>query len=149
MRTFKLNAIIRKVGFVKQDGCGVAQILVLMLMLPLLLLNSLCLSEFPRITMMKKDVIYGLKNHDWMPWHRILYGVAKRFQTLSNPQKIVADMSASGSVDLKQFQPSSEYAALKALCAESFLGNQLEAFNKFCINRSHGMEKKWRFSRVG
>ena len=97
MGTFKLNAIIRKAGFVKQDGYGVAEILALMIMLPLLLLNSvhsLYRSEFQTITTMKKDAIYRLKNHERMPWRRILYGVAKRFQTLTNPQKVVADTSA-------------------------------------------------------
>ena len=52
MGTFKLNAIIRKAGFVKQDGYGVAEILALMIMLPLLLLNSvhsLYRGEFQKI----------------------------------------------------------------------------------------------------
>ncbi len=97
MGTFKLNAIIRKAGFAKQDGYGVAEIVALMMMLPLLLLNcvhSLYHSEFQKITTMKKDAIYRLKNHEKMPWRRILYGVAKRFQTLTNPDKVVADTSA-------------------------------------------------------
>ena len=34
MGTFKLNSIIRKAGFAKQDGYGVAEILTLMIMLP-------------------------------------------------------------------------------------------------------------------
>ena len=34
MGTFNLNGIIRKAGFAKQDGYGVAEILALMLMLP-------------------------------------------------------------------------------------------------------------------
>ena len=98
MGTFKLNSIIRKAGFAKQDGYGVAEILALMIMLPLLLLlnsvHSLYHSEFQKITTMKKDAIYRLKNHEKMPWRRILYGVAKRFQTLTNPDKVVADTSA-------------------------------------------------------
>ena len=97
MGTFKLNSIIRKAGFAKQDGYGVAEILALMIMLPLLLLNSvnsLYRSEFQKITTMKKDAIYRLKNHEKMPWRRILYGVAKRFQTLTNPDKVMADTSA-------------------------------------------------------
>ena len=58
MGTFKLNSIIRKAGFAKQDGYGVAEILALMIMLPLLLLNSvhsLYHSEFQKVTTMKKD----------------------------------------------------------------------------------------------
>ena len=43
---------------------------------------------------MKKDAIYRLKNHAMMPWRDILYGVAKRFQTLTNPEKVVVDTSA-------------------------------------------------------
>ncbi len=68
-----------------------------MIMLPLLLPNSvhsLYHSEFQKITTMKKDAIYRLKNHEKMPWRKILYGVAKRFQTLTNPDTIVTDMSA-------------------------------------------------------
>ena len=97
MGTFNLNGIIRKAGFAKQDGYGVAEILALMLMLPLLLLNSvnsLYHSEFQKVTQMKKDAIYRLKNHERMPWRNILYGVAKRFQTLANPDKVVADTAA-------------------------------------------------------
>ena len=55
---------------------------------------SLYRSEFQKITTMKKDAIYRLKNHEKMPWRSILYGVAKRLQTLTNPEKVVADTSA-------------------------------------------------------
>ena len=97
MGTFKLNAIIRKAGFVKQDGYGAAEILALMMMRPLLLLNSvhsLYRSEFQKITTMKKDAIYRLQNRERMPWRKILYGVAKQCQTLTHPQKVVANTSA-------------------------------------------------------
>jgi hypothetical protein len=97
MGTFKLKSIIRKAGFAKQDGYGVAEILALMIMLPLLLLNSvhsLYRSDFQKVTTMKKDALYRLKNQEKMPWRSILYGVAKRFQTLTNPQKVMADTSA-------------------------------------------------------
>ena len=63
-------------------------------------------------------------------------------------QVVMTAIVKSESVDLKQFPQSSEYAALKALFAASFLGNQLEAF-KVRINRPNGREKKWRFSKVG
>ena len=97
MGTFKLKSIIRKAGFAKQDGYGVAEILALMIMLPLLLLNSvhsLYRSDFQKVTTMKKDALYRLKNQEKMPWRSILYGVAKRFQTLTNPEKAVANTSA-------------------------------------------------------
>lgn len=98
MGTFKLNSIIRKTHFTKHEGYGVTEILALMIMLPLLLLNSvnsLYRSEFQKITQMKKDAIYRLKNHPMMPWRAILYGVAKRFQTLTHPPATdVADTTA-------------------------------------------------------
>ncbi len=42
-------------------------------------------------------------------------------------QVVMTAIAKSGSVDLKQFQQSSEYAALKHLFAESFLGNQFRS----------------------
>ena len=45
-------------------------------------------------------------------------------------QVVIISIAESGSVDLAQFKRSPEYAALKALFEESFLGNQLPAFNK-------------------
>ena len=45
-------------------------------------------------------------------------------------QVVIISIAESGSVDLAQFKRSPEYAALKALFEESFLGNQLQAFNK-------------------
>ncbi|MCL5972422.1 MAG: transposase [Firmicutes bacterium] len=97
MGTFKLNSIIRKAHFKKQGEYRVTEILALMIILPLLLLNSVnsfYKSEFRKVTQMKKDAIDRLKNHAMMPWRDILYGVAKRFQTLTNPEKVVADTSA-------------------------------------------------------
>ncbi|MDO8685480.1 MAG: transposase, partial [Clostridiales bacterium] len=51
-------------------------------------------SEFQKTTEMKKDTIYRLKNNERFPWRRLLYGVAKKFQELVNPQKEVAANSA-------------------------------------------------------
>ena len=45
-------------------------------------------------------------------------------------QVVIISIAESGSVDLVQFKRSPEYEALKALFEESFLGNQLQAFNK-------------------
>ena len=45
-------------------------------------------------------------------------------------QVVITSIAELGAVDLAQFQRSPEYAALKALFAESFLGDQLQAFNK-------------------
>jgi hypothetical protein len=97
MKTFKLNSIIKKAGFEKQEGYRVSEILALMIMLPLMLLKSVhhfYKSEYQQVTEMRKDAIYRLKNNEKMPWRTILYGVAKQFQTLTNPQKVVAENSA-------------------------------------------------------
>jgi hypothetical protein len=83
MGTFKLPGILRKAAFAKHAEYGVPEILALLIVLPLLLLNSvnsLYHSEFQAITTMKKDALYRLKNQERMPWRTILYGVAKRFQ---------------------------------------------------------------------
>ncbi len=68
-----------------------------MIMLPLLLLNSVQIlyhSGFQKFTTMNKDPSYRLKDHEKMPWRRILDGVAKQFHRLTKPNKIVADASA-------------------------------------------------------
>ena len=95
--TFKRHASLWKEGFAKQDGYGVAEILALMIMLLLLWLNSvhsLYPSACQKVTTVKRDARYRLKNHEKMPWRRILYGVATRFQMLTNSDKIVADTEA-------------------------------------------------------
>ena len=97
MKTFKFNSIIRKSGFEKQEGYSVSEILAIMIMMPLMLLKSVhhfYRSEYQQVTEMKKDAIYRLKNNEKMNGRNILYGVAKRFQTLTNPKKEVAKNSA-------------------------------------------------------
>jgi hypothetical protein len=66
-------------------------------MFPLMLLNSvhaLYRSKFKETTDMKKDTIYRLKNDERIPWRRLQYAVAKKFQELVNPQKEIAENSA-------------------------------------------------------
>ena len=43
---------------------------------------------------MKKDAVYRLKNNEGVPWRTILSGIAKRFQKIVNPDKIVAAHAA-------------------------------------------------------
>ncbi|MCL5972424.1 MAG: hypothetical protein M1499_07675 [Firmicutes bacterium] len=45
-------------------------------------------------------------------------------------QVVINSIAESDSVDLVPFKRSPEYEALKALFEESFLGNQLQAFDK-------------------
>ncbi|MHB8983733.1 MAG: IS4 family transposase [Carboxydocellales bacterium] len=97
MKTFKLKTLCHQVGFKKQEGYSASEIVTLMLMLPLMLLksiNALYKSEFQKVTAMKKDAIYRLKNNERMPWRALLLAFAKQFQHLVNPQKEIADKSA-------------------------------------------------------
>jgi len=97
MKTFKLKTLCRQVRFQKQAGYSTAEILTLMLMLPLMLLksvNALYKSEFNKVSTMKKDSIYRLKNNEKMPWRALLLVIAKQFQRLVNPTNEVTDKSA-------------------------------------------------------
>ena len=97
MQTFKLKSIIQHTRFEKQEGYAVTEILALLIMFPLMLVSSVngfFHSEFQAITTMKKDALYRLKNNESVPWRTILYGIAKRFQKIVNPDKIVAANSA-------------------------------------------------------
>ncbi len=97
MRTFKLKSICHRIGFRKQEGYSVTEILALMLMFPLMLLESvhaLYHSQYQKITNMKKDAIYRMKNNEKLPWRSLLLSIAKQFCYLTNPQKEVALNSA-------------------------------------------------------
>lgn len=97
MKTFKIKTLCGQVGFQKQEGYSTSEILTLMLMLPLMLLKSvhaLYKSDFKKVTTMKKDSIYRLKNNEKMPWRALLLVMAKQFQRLVNPTNEVDDKSA-------------------------------------------------------
>jgi len=97
MKIFKFKTICCKTGMVKNDGYSASDIITLMILFPLMLLNSVHAfyeSQFYMVADMKKDTIYRLKNNEKMPWRRLLYGVAKRFQELVNPNKEIAPNSA-------------------------------------------------------
>jgi hypothetical protein len=97
MKKFNFKTLCWKVGAIKGDGYCVSEIITLLIMFPLMLLRSvhaLYKSEFQKTTEMKKDTIYRLKNNERMPWRTLLYGVAKKFIELVNPQKEVAANSA-------------------------------------------------------
>ena len=101
MQTFKLHSIVRHTQFDKQEGYAVTEILALLIMFPLMMVSSVnrfCHSEFQGMTAMKKDTMYRLKNNEKVPWRPILYGIAKRFQKLVNPDQIVAPMRPSFSM---------------------------------------------------
>ena len=86
MKTFNFKTLCWKADAVKGDGYSVSEIITLLIMFPLMLLKSvhaLYKSEFQKTTEMKKDTIYRLKNNERIPWRRLLYGVAKKFQEVS------------------------------------------------------------------
>lgn len=98
MKIFKLKSLCYQVGFQKQDGYSASEIITLMLVLPLMLLksvNALYKNEFQKVTAMKKDSIYRLKNNEKMPWRSLLLAVAKQFKVMVNSEKEIADNSAA------------------------------------------------------
>jgi len=97
MKTFKFKSFCRQVGFQKHEGYNAFEIISVMLMLPLMLLKSvhaLYKSEFQKVTNMKKDTIYRMKNSENMPWRSLLLKVAKAFVKRVNPGKEIAANSA-------------------------------------------------------
>ncbi|MBE1554378.1 hypothetical protein H4683_001453 [Filibacter limicola] len=92
MKKFKFRSICHQVGFKKQQGHSVTDIMTLLLLLPLILINSvnaLYKSRYQNMTSMKKDTLYRLKNNECMPWRNLLLTIAKQFQKLVNPNKEV------------------------------------------------------------
>jgi len=62
-KTFKLPSIIKQVGFEKAQGYSVTEIIMLMMLLPFLVLNSVndwFTSHCREITTMRNDAIYRL-----------------------------------------------------------------------------------------
>ena len=97
MQTFKLHSIVRHTRFEKSEGYAVTEVLALLMMFPLMMLssiNSFFHSDVHAVTAMKKDTVYRLKNNEKVPWRPILYGIAKRFQKIVNPDKTVAPHAA-------------------------------------------------------
>jgi hypothetical protein len=97
MKKFNFKTICSKIGASKDYGYSVSEIITLMVMFPLMLLQSvhaLYKSEYKNLTTMKKDAIYRLKNNPKIPWRRLLYGVCKKFKELINPKGEIASNSA-------------------------------------------------------
>ncbi|QQK74857.1 transposase [Salicibibacter cibarius] len=97
MKTFNFRSLCHKVGLKKEQGYPVADIITLLLVFPLMFLNSVNAfykSGYKQVTKMQKDTIYRLKNHARMPWRNLLLHVSKQFQSLVNPDQDVDDKSA-------------------------------------------------------
>lgn len=70
MKIFNFKSISLQAGLKKQEGYSVTEIIALMHMLPLMPLksvNALYKSEYQKVTKMKKDAIYRLKNNEKLP----------------------------------------------------------------------------------
>jgi len=117
-KTLKFPSSIKKAGFEKAQGYGVTEIIMLMMLLPFLVLNSvndLFTSHFRQITAMRNDSIYRLQNDERIPWRAILYGVVRRFQRLVNPQKTVAPNSALIADDTTDARTRSHIATISCV----------------------------------
>lgn len=85
MKKFKFKTLCFKAGMKKESGYSVTEIISIVIMFPLMLLKSVRAfyeSDYKKITEMKKDVIYRLKNNEKMPWRNLQYQVLKRFKEL-------------------------------------------------------------------
>ncbi|WP_019416160.1 hypothetical protein [Paenisporosarcina sp. TG20] len=75
MKKFKFRSLCHQVGFKKQQGDSVTDIMTLLLLFPLMLINSvnaLYKSSYHYMAEMKKDAFYHLKNNERMPWRNLV-----------------------------------------------------------------------------
>ena len=83
LNKFNMKTLCHRSGLIKQAGYGTFEILVLLLILPLLALNTvnqLLKAEYSGLAKMKKDTIYRFKNNERYPWRSLLMNVAKMFR---------------------------------------------------------------------
>ena len=94
LKKFKLKTLCHESGIQKKDGFSAAEILTLLIMLPLMALNSvhqLYKSAYRKTAEMQKDTLYRLKNNEWYSWRRLLFAVAKMFRKRVNPENKAYD----------------------------------------------------------
>ena len=85
LKKFKLKTLCHRSGIQKSNGFSVTELITLLIMLPLMALNSihqLYKSEYGKRAAMQKDALYRLKNNERYSWRRLLYAVAKMFRQL-------------------------------------------------------------------
>jgi len=93
-KKFKLKTICSQIIECKNSGYKPSDIIMLMVMMPLMLLNSvhsLYKSQYKNTVAMKKDAIYRLKNNEKMPWRRLLYAISKQFKNLVSEYTLEKD----------------------------------------------------------
>lgn len=97
MKKFNFRSLVHEAGFKKEHGFSITDILSLMLLFPLMLINSvnaLYQISFDNMKKMKKDAFYRVKNNEHLPWCSLLYLVSKQFQKLVNPKKEIKPNAA-------------------------------------------------------
>lgn len=97
MKVFNFQNICLQIGFIKESGYELLEVITVIIMMPLMSLksvNSFYSSNYQNITKMKKDVIYRLKNNENMKWRKLLLGVCKRFKKLTNKSVEIDSNSA-------------------------------------------------------
>ena len=86
-KCFNIVQLCRKAGIFKAKGFKVEEIMIVFLVLPLMLIDTIrgfITSSYP-LTQAKKDVFYRFLNNEWINWRKLLYTTAKRFRKLTPP----------------------------------------------------------------
>jgi hypothetical protein len=94
LKKFKLKTLCHTAGIQKKEGFSVTEILTLLMMLPLMALDSihqLYKSAYSEKAVMQKDALYRLKNNERFSWRRLLFAVAKMFKKQVNPENKRSD----------------------------------------------------------
>ena len=102
MKRFKIRTLCHLSGFKKSSGFCVTELITLLIMLPLMALNSihhLYKSAYAKKAAMQKDALYRLKNNEHYSWRRLLYAVAKTFKKLVNPENKPSDKTTAFILD--------------------------------------------------
>jgi hypothetical protein len=85
MKNFNLKSLCASSGIQKKAGVNAFEIVSILLMLPLMKLESVhqfYKSAYSKVAEMKKDTIYRLKNNENYPWRKLLMSIAKSFKKL-------------------------------------------------------------------
>ncbi len=86
MQEFKLKKQCNLAGIKKTEGYSASKLLCLLLLLPLIGLQSvhkLYKSDYQKTAEMQKDTLYRFKNNENYSWRRLLYGITKTFIRLA------------------------------------------------------------------
>jgi hypothetical protein len=102
LKKFKFKTLCNRVGISKTQGFSAVEILTLLIMMPLMALDSvhqLYKSAYSDKAAMQKDALYRLKNNEQYSWRRLLYAVAKMFKGQTNPENKANDKPTALIID--------------------------------------------------